>query len=1306
MLDEECIVPKATDLTLAQKLNDQHLGKHPNFEKPKPPKGKQAEAHFAMKHYAGTVRYNCTNWLEKNKDPLNDTVVACMKASNDNALLRTIWDDYVTQEEQAELQKSGAAASAKKKGKSGSMMTVSMLYRESLNNLMTMLHKTHPHFIRCIIPNEKKQSGVLDAALVMNQLTCNGVLEGIRICRKGFPNRMMHADLVHRYAILAATEAKSDSDPKKCAANVMGRMVKEGYVTDENFKVGVTKVFFKAGILAHLEDIRDEKLAQIFTLFQAFIRSYLGATDKKRREQQRIGLLIVQRNVKSWCGLRTWDWFKLYGKVKPLIYASKFDEQLDALNAKLQEVEGTLKKEAELRSQLESQNSKILAEKNQLFAHLEKAKASVSEHEAKVNHLESQHSGAVRDLDDVNDALAIAEESNSDGLRAKKRAEGELDGLKKQLQDLQMSLRKGESERQSKEHQIRSLQDEMQHQDETVAKLSKEKKHQEEMNRKLVEDLHSEEDKSELEDLNNRLDEQGGATQAQSEVNKKREAELAKLRRDIEEAGHIHDNQFSALKKKHTDAVAELSEQINHVNKSKNKAEKDKVQAQRDAEGLQSLLDQEVATKVQHEKLAKQFESQLSELQSRVDDQGRELHDLTSVKGRLSGQNSDLGRQLEDVDSQVANINRVKSQILAQLDEAKRAADDEARERQALQAAARNAQADAEQVRSALEEEVEAKNDVNRQLSKANAEIQQWKSRFEGEGMLRADEIEEAKRKQQQRIQELTDSIEAATQKIAGLDKSKARIAGELDDAQVDADRANSYASTLEKKQRDFDDIVSEWKHKSDDLAAQVDSAQRDARNAIADLHRAKAAQDELGEIIEGLRRENKALGSEIKDLSDQLGEGGRSVHEMQKIIRRLETEKEELQKALDEAENALEAEEAKVMRAQVEVSQIRSEIEKRIQEKEAEFESTRKNHQKALESMQASIQTEAKSKNELLKSKKKLEGDINELEIALDHANKNNADTQKNLRKHQEQIRELQLTVEEEQRQKDEVRDQLQGAEKRAQNLEQDKDELKHAFAEVDHQRRQAENDARDSRDQANELQLQASTLSSTKRKLEGEIAALHSDLDETMKEFRLAEENSKKAIADATRLAEELKQEQEHGAALGRSKTELEQRLKEFQVRLDEAEAAALKGGKKTIAKLEQRIRELEAELDGEQRRYAIVLKEVQKTDRRTKELQFQIDEDKKNFERLNDLVDKLQTKIKTQKRQIEDAEELANTNLQKFRGIQAQLEDTEERADSAEDSLTKLRSKTRAGTSVGPGLQGSASVAVMRAPSRGKF
>ncbi|KAF1769637.1 hypothetical protein GCK72_001454 [Caenorhabditis remanei] len=1428
MLDEECIVPKATDLTLASKLVDQHLGKHPNFEKPKPPKGKQGEAHFAMRHYAGTVRYNCMNWLEKNKDPLNDTVVSAMKASKLNDLLVEIWQDYTTQEEAAAKAKEGGGG-GKKKGKSGSFMTVSMLYRESLNNLMTMLNKTHPHFIRCIIPNEKKQCGMIDAALVLNQLTCNGVLEGIRICRKGFPNRTLHPDFVQRYAILAAKEAKSDDDKKKCAEAIMSKLVNDGSLNEEMFRIGLTKVFFKAGVLAHLEDIRDEKLSTILTGFQSQIRWHLGLKERKRRMEQRAGLLIVQRNVRSWCTLRTWEWFKLYGKVKPMLKAGKEAEELEKINDKVKALEESLAKEEKLRKELEESSAKLVEEKTSLFTNLESAKTQLSDAEERLAKLESQQKDASKQLAELNDQLADNEDRTADVQRAKKKVEAEVEALKKQIQDLEMSLRKAESEKQSKDHQIRSLQDEMQQQDEAIAKLNKEKKHQEEINRKLMEDLQSEEDKGnhqnkikakleqtlddledslerekraradldkqkrkvegelkiaqenidesgrqrhdlennlkkkeselhsvssrledeqalvsklqrqikdgqsriseleeelenerqsrskadraksdlqrELEELGEKLDEQGGATAAQVEVNKKREAELAKLRRDLEEANMNHENQLAGLRKKHTDAVAELTDQLDQLNKAKAKVEKDKAQAVHDAEDLAAQLDQETSAKLNNEKLAKQFELQLTELQSKADEQSRQLQDFTSLKGRLHTENGDLVRQLEDAESQVSQLTRLKSQLTSQLEEARRTADEEARERQTVAAQAKNYQHEAEQLQESLEEEIEGKNEILRQLSKANADIQQWKARFEGEGLLKADELEDAKRRQAQKINELQEALDAANSKIASLEKTKSRLVGDLDDAQVDVERANGVASTLEKKQKGFDKIIDEWRKKTDDLAAELDGAQRDLRNTSTDLFKAKNAQEELAEVVEGLRRENKSLSQEIKDLTDQLGEGGRSVHEMQKIIRRLEIEKEELQHALDEAEAALEAEESKVLRAQVEVSQIRSEIEKRIQEKEEEFENTRKNHARALESMQASLETEAKGKAELLRVKKKLEADINELEIALDHANKANADAQKNLKRYQEQIRELQLQVEEEQRNGADTREQFFNAEKRATLLQSEKEELLVANEAAERARKQAEYEAADARDQANEANAQVSSLTSAKRKLEGEIQAIHADLDETLNEYKAAEERSKKAVADATRLAEELRQEQEHSQHVDRLRKGLEQQLKEIQVRLDEAEAAALKGGKKVIAKLEQRVRELESELDGEQRRFQDANKNLGRADRRVRELQFQVDEDKKNFERLQDLIDKLQQKLKTQKKQVEEAEELANLNLQKYKQLTHQLEDAEERADQAENSLSKMRSKSRASASVAPGLQSSASAAVIRSPSRAR-
>jgi myosin heavy subunit len=1429
MLDEECIVPKATDMTFVQKLNDQHLGKHPNLVKPRPPKGKQAEAHFACVHYAGTVRYNVNNWLEKNKDPLNDTAVSCLKGSP-NTLLQALWADYQTQEEAAEAIKAGG--SGKKKGKSASFQTVSMMYRESLTNLMHMLHQTHPHFIRCIIPNELKKSGMIDAALVLNQLTCNGVLEGIRICRKGFPNRIQYPDFKQRYAILAADEAKSD-DAKAASVAMLEKIsvVATDVLAEADYRVGETKVFFRAGVLGRLEDFRDVTLSRLMTGFQARCRWWLGIREAQKRREQMAGYTILQKNIRSWVALRNWAWFSLYGRVKPLLKSAKIGEEMDKLNDRIKKLEEDLGKEEKVRKDMEDQNSKLLAEKNELYLQLQGEKGSLSDLENKLSKLEAQKRDLEKQVTELNDRLADQEDKNTDVSKAKKKLEHQLDELKKKVQELEMQIRKLESEKQSRDNQIKSLQEEMAQQDELIAKLNKEKKHQEEVNRKLMDDLQAEEDKvnhlnkvktkleqtldeledslerekrgrqdlekskrkidgelkiatenmeennrqkhdvennlkkkeqelhalggkledeqslvarlqkqikelqsrvteleeeldaerqararvekgksdlqREIEEMSERLEEAGGSTAAQIELNKKREAELSKLRRDLEEANMNHESQLGGLRKKHNDAIAELGDQMDQLQKTKAKIDKDKAQLAREIEDLHSALDQENKVRQDTEKQCKNLELQLTESSAKCDEQGRQLGEFSSLKSRLNSENGDLLRQLEDSESQASGLGRLKSQLQSQLEEARRSADEEARDKQNMAAQLRNSQHENDSLREQVEEEAEAKAELQRQLSKANGEIQQWKARFESEGLAKVDEIEEAKRKLLQRVSEYQEQMEQANLKLNSSEKMRHKLLGELDDAQVDVERANSYATSMEKKQKEFDRIIDGWKKKVDDLNAEMDNCQRENRTLGTEVFKLKNGYDEVMEQLEGVRRENKNLSQEIKDLTDQLSEGGRSVHELQKMVRRLEMEKEELQGALDEAEAALEAEESKVLRAQVEVSQIRQEIEKRIQEKEEEFENTRKNHQRALDSMQVTLEAEAKGRAEAMRLKKKLESDINELEIALDHANKANADAQKNLKKYQEQIREIQFQLEDEQRQKDDLREQFNTSEKRCAILQGEKEEAYAAAEQGDRARRQAEAESQDARETANELSAQAASLNSIKRKLEGELQALHSELDDSINEAKAADERANKAATDASRLADELRQEQEHSMHIERMRKGLETQLKEMQVRLDEAEAAALKGGKKVIQKLELRVREVEQELDAENRRYQDSEKHNRTMDRRIKELEFQSDESKKNEDRMAELIDKLQGKIKTYKRQVEEAEELAAANLAKYRQLQQQVEDAEERAEMAENSLSKLRAKNRSSASLGPGAISTSvsSAAIMRSSSRSR-
>merc|ERR1711973_234678 len=188
-----------------------------------------------------------------------------------------------------------------------------------------------------------------------------------------------------------------------------------------------------------------------------------------------------------------------------------------------------------------------------------------------------------------------------------------------------------------------------------------------------------------------------------------------------------------------------------------------------------------------------------------------------------------------------------------------------------------------------------------------------------------------------------------------------------LEDIAIEYERTHAAAIIIEKRTKNFDKVLGEWQIKAADLNAEVEASRSESRNYNSELFRVKAAQDEAVEQLDIVKRENKNLADEIRDLLDQLGDGGRSIHELDKQRRRLEVEKEELQGALEEAESALEQEENKVLRAQLELSQTKQEIDRRVAEKEEEFENTRKNHARAIDSIQASMESEQKAKTEAL---------------------------------------------------------------------------------------------------------------------------------------------------------------------------------------------------------------------------------------------------------------------------------------------------------------------------------------------------
>ncbi|KAF1631810.1 Myosin-1B, partial [Eudyptes filholi] len=1408
ILEEECMFPKATDTSFKNKLYDQHLGKSNNFQKPKPGKGK-AEAHFSLVHYAGTVDYNISGWLEKNKDPLNETVVGLYQKSSMKTLALLFASVGGAEAESG----GGGKKGGKKKG--SSFQTVSALFRENLNKLMSNLRSTHPHFVRCLIPNETKTPGAMEHELVLHQLRCNGVLEGIRICRKGFPSRILYADFKQRYKVLNASAIPEGQfiDSKKASEKLLGSID----VDHTQYKFGHTKVFFKAGLLGLLEEMRDDKLAQLITRTQAMCRGYLMRVEFKKMMERRESIFCIQYNVRAFMNVKHWPWMKLFFKIKPLLKSAESEKEMANMKEEFEKTKEELAKSEAKRKELEEKMVSLLQEKNDLQLQVQAEADGLADAEERCDQLIKTKIQLEAKIKEVTERAEDEEEINAELTAKKRKLEDECSELKKDIDDLELTLAKVEKEKHATENKVKNLTEEMAALDETIAKLTKEKKALQEAHQQTLDDLQAEEDKvntltkaktkleqqvddlegsleqekklrmdlerakrklegdlkmnqetimdlendkqqldeklkkkdfeisqiqskiedeqplgmqlqkkikelqaslcpfssfpqpqarieeleeeieaertsrakaekhradlsRELEEISERLEEAGGATAAQIEMNKKREAEFQKMRRDLEEATLQHEATAAALRKKHADSTAELGEQIDNLQRVKQKLEKEKSELKMEIDDLASNMESVSKAKANLEKMCRSLEDQLSEIKTKEEEQQRTINDISAQRARLQTESGEYSRQVEEKDVLISQLSRGKQAFTQQIEELKRHLEEEIKAKSALAHALQSARHDCDLLREQYEEEQEAKGELQRALSKANSEVAQWRTKYETDAIQRTEELEEAKKKLAQRLQDAEEHVEAVNAKCASLEKTKQRLQNEVEDLMIDVERSNAACAALDKKQKNFDKILAEWKQKYEETQAELEASQKESRSLSTELFKMKNAYEESLDHLETLKRENKNLQQEISDLTEQIAEGGKAIHELEKVKKQIEQEKSEIQAALEEAEASLEHEEGKILRLQLELNQVKSEIDRKIAEKDEEIDQMKRNHLRIVESMQSTLDAEVRSRNEALRLKKKMEGDLNEMEIQLSHANRQAAEAQKNLRNTQAVLKDTQIHLDDALRAQEDLKEQVAMVERRANLLQAEIEELRAALEQTERCRKVAEQELMDASERVQLLHTQNTSLINTKKKLETDIAQIQGEMEDTIQEARNAEEKAKKAITDAAMMAEELKKEQDTSAHLERMKKNLDQTVKDLQHRLDEAEQLALKGGKKQLQKLEARVRELEGEVDAEQKRSAEAVKGVRKYERRVKELTYQSEEDRKNVLRLQDLVDKLQMKVKSYKRQAEEAEELSNVNLTKFRKIQHELEEAEERADIAESQVNKLRAKSR--------------------------
>merc|ERR1712240_330908 len=677
------------------------LGKWSQFAKPNP--RPDPDAHFAVIHYAATVSYNLTGWLEKNKDPLNDTIVEMIK-NGSNALMVQCFADHPGQPLEAPKDQD--------RKKKGGGKTVSSYFKGQLDDLMSTLYKTEPHFIRCVVPNTHKQPGGVEPALIMHQYQCDGVLAGIAICRKGFPNKMLYPEFKARYNILGAKAvAKAKND--KAAAGAVMDIVK---LDKEKFRLGHTKVFFRAGVGGWMEEQREDKIGSVLAWLQAGARGKASRMKFKKLQDQKLALYACQRALRAMMIAKTWKWMQLWLAIKPNLKCTQFGKCKKEYEDKIALAEAHIDKAITECDAVVAKHEALTAEKAELQLALSSGGSAVQDIIDKTNRLEAAKDDVEKQ---VNDTLkrVKGEEELIDGInQAGVKVTADANRLRDQIKELENTCEKCEEDKSTKDNQILTLREEIAHQEELISKLQKEKKAGGEGRQKTEEDIQAMEDrcnhlskvKGKLEqsldecedslerekkakgdveklkrklegdlkltqeavgdldrikadltntiqrkekelasmaakiedegtlgnkynkqvkelasrieeldeelhierqnrakaeknrtslsrdiaDLGGRLEEAGSNTSTQIELNKKREAELLKLKGELEEANIAHEGTLAALRQKHNNTMAELGEQIDSLNKMKGKAEKDKAGMERDLQEARAGLDE------------------------------------------------------------------------------------------------------------------------------------------------------------------------------------------------------------------------------------------------------------------------------------------------------------------------------------------------------------------------------------------------------------------------------------------------------------------------------------------------------------------------------------------------------------------------------------------------------------------------------------------------------------------------------------------------------------------------------------------
>ncbi|XP_061079986.1 myosin-9-like isoform X1 [Conger conger] len=1286
LLDEECWFPKATDKSFVEKVA-QELGNHPKFYKPKKLKD---EADFCVMHYAGKVDYKADTWLMKNMDPLNDNVATLLNQSSDK-FVSELWKDVdriVGLEKVVGMSESMPGAFKTRKGM---FRTVGQLYKEQLAKLMATLRNTNPNFVRCIIPNHEKKAGKLDPHLVLDQLRCNGVLEGIRICRQGFPNRIVFQEFRQRYEILTPNSIpKGFMDGKQACV----LMIKALELDPNLYRIGQSKVFFRAGVLAHLEEERDMKITDVIISFQAWCRGYVARKAFAKRQQQLTAMKVIQRNCAAYLKLRNWQWWRLFTKVKPLLQVSR---QEDEMAVKDNELKATRERQQHTETQLQEMECKqqqLTAEKVALQEQLQAETELCAEAEEMRCRLAARKQELEEILHDLEARVEEEEERVSHLQTDKKKMQQNITDLEQQLDEEEAARQKLQLEKVTLDAKMKKSEEDVMVLEDQNLKLNKEKKLMDERISEFTTNLAEEEEKSKsLQKLKNKHEAMITDLEDRLRREEKQRQELEKNRRKLEgDYTDVHDQ------------IAELQAQIAEL----------RAQLAKKEEELQAALvrvEEEAAQKNHAQKKIRELEAQLSELQEDL-----ELERAARVKAEkhrrdLGEELEALKTELEDTLDSTAAQQELRSKRETEVAHLKKTLDDEARvhEQQVMEMRQKHGQAFDE-----LNEQLEQakRNKVSVDKAKQALESERNELAIELQGLMQGKgESEHRRKKAESQVQELQVKYVESEKQRCDQAERLAKIQAELDnvsallcDVEGKSIKATKDCSMVESALQDAQDLLQEETRQKLSFSTrmrQMEEEQNGLRESLEEEEEAKravekqllTAQAQVAEMKKKMEQEacslesaeegRKRMQREVESSNQRLEEKAAAFDKMEKTKNRLQQELDDLmvdQDHLRQIVSNLEKKQKKFDQLLAEEKCISSRYAEERDRAEAE---AREKETRAL-ALARELEGLSDQKDELDRANKLLRAEMEDMVSSKDDVGKSVHELEKSKRAMDQQLEEMRTQLEE-------LEDELQATEDAKLRLEvnmqamkaqyerdlQGRDEMgEEKKKQLVKQVREMEMELEDERKQRTIAVAARKKMELDLKELEAGIDMANKNRDDALKQLKKLQVQMKELLRelDDTRLSREeilaqakenekklkgmeadMIQMQEELAAAERAKRLAQQERDELQDEINN------QGGKSALAqeekrRLEGRIAQLEEELEEEQCNTELVNDRLKRAQLQTDQMNVELTAERSTSQRLEGARSQLDRQNKELKLKLQ---ELEGTVKSKYKASIASLE-----------------------------------------------